>query len=84
MAAKLVAVACRELREQVALAVEQVRHGVVHGSLAGGREPHDDAAAVGGSGLATDQPATFQPVDPVGHRAARHEGLADQLAGESS
>ena len=50
---ELVAVVGGQLREQVALAVEQVGHRVVDGALTRGGEPHDDAAAVGGVGAAT-------------------------------
>ena len=34
-----------------------------------------------GSGLRSTRPRALEAVDPVGHRPARHEGLADQLPG---
>ena len=52
-----VAVVGASAAEQLALAVEQVRHRGVDGLPAGGGEPHEDAAAVVGVGLALDEAA---------------------------
>ena len=50
-------------------------------SLLLGGQPDDDAAAVLGVGVALDVPARGEPVDPVRHRPAGHQGLAQQPAG---
>ena len=63
------------------LGVEQRLEGAVDGGLALGGQPHDHAAPVVGVGVALDEAAGGQPVDPVGHRAAGHQGLAEQPAG---
>ena len=46
-----------------------------------GGEPDDHPATVVGVGVALDVPAGAEPVDPVGHRAAGHQRLAQQAAG---
>ena len=67
----------RSVRSASSSAVE----GVVDGRLALGGEPHEHAAPVVGVGEPLDQPARGEPVDPVGHRPAGHQRLAQQPAG---
>ena len=49
--------------------------------LALGGEPHQHAAPVVAGREPLDEAAGGEPVDPVGHRAAGHQGLAEQPAG---
>jgi hypothetical protein len=70
-----------EPTEQRPLAVQQVGHGVVHRPAAGSGEPHEHPAPVVRVGMALDEVAALEPVDPVGHGAAGDQGLLDELAG---
>ena len=67
-----------QVGEQVGLGGEQRLERAVDRGLALGGEPHDHAAPVVGVGVALDEPARRQPVDPVGHGAAGHQRLAEQ------
>ena len=46
-----------------------------------GPERQDDPAAVGGVGLAADEPGPLQPIHQAGHRAAGEPGRLGELAG---
>ena len=67
-----------QVGQQVGLGREQGLEGAVDGGLALDREPHQHAAPVLRVGQPLDEAARGEPVDAVGHRAAGHEGLAQQ------
>ena len=67
--------------EQLALLAQQQREGAVDPVAALVGEPHADAPTVLRGRTAGDQAAGGEPVDPVGHGAAGHQGLAEQLPG---
>ena len=60
---------------------QQVGHGGVDRAAAGVGELHQHAALVLRVAAAADQARRRQPVDPVGHRAGRDQGRAQQRAG---
>ena len=61
--------------------LEQVGERVVDHRHTCGGEPDEDAPTVPGVGVPLHEPARREPVDAVGHGAARDERLGDELTG---
>lgn len=71
----------RERSEQFRLAQHELAHRVVDGGAPGIRHRHDDPPPVVWVGVPLDEAALDEPVDAVGHGAARDEGLLQQRFG---
>src|SRR4051812_34063727 len=72
------AVALGKVLEESMLGLEQGGEGVVDGGATLGREPDDHATPVIGIGVALDESASAETVDPVRHGAAGDQGLVQQ------
>jgi ABC transport system ATP-binding/permease protein len=70
-----------EVGQQRTLPAEQVGERRVHAGLALPGERHQHASLVRWIGLPAHQARRGQPVDPVGHRARRHQRCPHQRAG---
>ena len=70
-----------ERAEDLPLVGQQLVEGGVDGAASGRGEAHEHPATVVRIGAALHQPACYQPVDSVRHRAAGHQRLGDEPAG---